>query len=112
MELGVCLGGPDVALPAVAGLHFVEYAAARVLDPNVSDKEWAAVRDRILAGPLPVPVCNLFFPPDMPLVGPQRDPSRAATHAEKIFDRLASIGARVQVFGSGGAPFRRPGSGG
>lgn len=103
MEFGICYGELDLSACAAAGFDYCELAAARVLDPGVSDREWAATRDRILSAALPVPVCNLFFPGDLKLVGPERDLARAVEYADKVFQRLEAIGGRVQVFGSGGA---------
>ena len=103
MEWGICFGETDTTAIAAAGYDYVEHPAARLLDVSLSDDEWAPVRDRILGAALPVPVCNLFFPGDMKLVGPDRDPGRAVAYADRLFGRLVAIGATIQVFGSGGA---------
>jgi len=103
MKLGVCYGNPDTAQIAAAGFDYVEYPTAALFGPDKTGDERRATRDAILAAPLPAPVCNLFFPGDMHLVGPERDPQRAVEYADAVFDDLRAIGTRIQVFGSGAA---------
>lgn len=102
MQWGVCSNVDGVPACAEAGYDYVELATARdVAAPG--DDEWLAAADRIRALPLPVPVCNLFFPGDLRLVGPNRDHGHAVEYAGRAFERLREIGTKVQVFGSGGA---------
>ncbi len=105
MQFGACLGG-DFAfaeLCAKAGCDYVEMAAAAVLEPQKSESEWSENRDKLLSLPLPLPVLNLFFAPDIVLVGPDRDLERAADYAEVLLERAKLVGAGIQVFGSGKA---------
>jgi len=103
MKLGVCYGDPDTAQIAAAGFDYVEHPTAALFGPDKTDDERRAARDAVLSAPLPVPVCNLFFPGDMKLVGPERELDRAVEYADAVFEELRAIGARVQVFGSGAA---------
>ena len=103
MNLGVCYGSPDTARIAEAGFDYVEYPTAALFGPAKDDEEHQAAREAILASPLPAPVCNLFFPGDMTLVGPDRELDRAVEYADAVFEQLQAIGTRIQVFGSGAA---------
>jgi len=103
MNLGVCYGSPDTARIAEAGFDYVEYPTAALFGPAKDDEEHQAAREAILASPLPAPVCNLFFPGDMTLVGPDRELDRAVEYADAVFEHLRAIGTRIQVFGSGAA---------
>jgi len=47
--------------------------------------------------------CNNFFPPSLPLTGPEANLVAALDYAGRAFERAARLGARVVVFGSSGA---------
>ncbi|NIA20375.1 MAG: TIM barrel protein [Anaerolineaceae bacterium] len=102
MQIGIC--GIDHAQAARdAGFDYIEPAAARHLMPGADDAEWAPLRDQLLALPLPVRACNLFLAGEAKLFGPRRDLHRLADYADTLFSRLAEVGGKVQVFGSGKA---------
>ena len=103
MQLGLCTNLGDLAAVAAAGYEYVERATALAFKVGAAESEWPPVRDGILAAPLPTPVCNLFFPGQLKLVGPERDQGRAIEYADQALARVAEIGATIQVFGSGGA---------
>ncbi len=103
MQIGICHGEIDTTACAEAGYDYVEHPAARTLRSTEADADWPAIRDRILAAPLPTPVVNQFFPGDVKLVGPERDLDAAVDYVGILFDRVKSIGGEVQVFGSGAA---------
>jgi sugar phosphate isomerase/epimerase len=89
--------------PAAAEFDFVELPTVAALAPSQSDAEWEPTRDALLALPKPRLVCNQFYPGDAHLVGPERDLGWAMEWADRVFERLALIGGRVQVLGSGKA---------
>jgi sugar phosphate isomerase/epimerase len=100
-KFGVCVNIAEARLPAAAEFDFVELTALAALEPDKSDAEWAARCDELLALPLPRLACNQFFPGGAHLVGPERDLVWATEWADRVFERLARIGGRVQVLGSG-----------
>lgn len=105
MQVGICLGR-DIDFAgqcAEAGYDYIEMAAAYILDPRQDDAQWAPTRDKLLEIPLPLPVLNLLFAPDLTLVGPKRDTNQNLEFAEKVFERARLVGAGTIVFGSGKA---------
>ncbi len=48
-------------------------------------------------------VCNLFFPGDIRLTGPDFDKDKIATYAKKALSRAANLGFKKFVLGSGGS---------
>lgn len=103
VELGLCTNQADLASVAAAGYDYLERATAMGLKVGAAESEWAPVRAAILAAALPTPVCNLFFPNDLKLVGPQRDLARTLDYVDQALTRIVEIGAAIQVFGSGRA---------
>lgn len=69
----------------------------------MSDREFAAFLARVKAGKV-VPLCaNCLVPGDLRLTGPEVDFDKIRAHAAAVFARLAEIGVKTVVFGSGKA---------
>ena len=101
VQVGYCAGLKDVSAAKRAGFDYIELSTTEIAALTDADFESAvaAVTD---AG-LPVPVTNLFLPPTLKVTGPEADPARQMAYVTKAFDRLARLGVRIVVFGSGGA---------
>lgn len=103
MEFGVCYRGPSTDAIAAAGFEYVERQTGIVLNPAMSEQEWNESRATILGAGLPTPVFNLFVPGELKTVGPERDLPALVEYADVVLERAAAVGARIQVFGSGGS---------
>jgi sugar phosphate isomerase/epimerase len=104
MQIGLCTRELDTGAYAEAGIDYVERATAFAFGPaNVPAKAWVETLKAVTDSALPTPVCNLFFPPKMKVVGPDRDLSQTLDYVGVVLDRLRDVGAEIQVFGSGGA---------
>ncbi len=86
---------------AAVGFDYLELPVARFA--VVSDAEFESIRQRVKATGLAVESCNDFFPPDLKLVGPTADSAKILTYAAQALSRAALLGAKIVVFGSGGA---------
>lgn len=85
-----------------AGCDFAEFGVGMVA-PELPEKTFEEFR-RVLAGSSLVAECyNSFIPPDVRLVGPERDPSRIERYVAVAIERVAATGGKVIVFGSGSA---------
>jgi sugar phosphate isomerase/epimerase len=83
------------------GADFVVEQVARLLMPDRPDADFAPVRERVAAAPLPVLGCNSFLrDPRLRCTGPDADHPRVLAFAETAFRRLAAIGGEYIVFGS------------
>ena len=83
------------------GADFVVEQVARLLIPDRPDADFAAMRERVAASPLPVLGCNSFLrDPRLRCTGPDADHPRVLAFAETAFRRFASIGGEYIVFGS------------
>lgn len=83
------------------GADFLVEEVARFLMPDQPDADFAAVRERVAAAPLPVLGCNSFLRDRrLRCTGPDADHPRVLAFAETAFRRLAAVGGEYIVFGS------------
>lgn len=83
------------------GFDFVEFPVATVT--GVSDDEYAYLRNALRRAALRPEAFNCFIPGNLKIVGPDVDMAALRAHVEKAITRAAECGAKVIVFGSGGA---------
>ncbi len=88
-----------------------DYAELRVVDliPDQDDTAYAPIRRRIEAAGLTPEAFNVFVPPHHPVVGPNRDLAALRAYVTTAMARMRALGARLVVFGSGGARSTPPG---
>ncbi|MBE5766820.1 MAG: sugar phosphate isomerase/epimerase [Clostridiales bacterium] len=101
VRLGIC--GPIENIEAVAkiGYDYLETGLIRLYE--ASDEEFAQLCARVDNAPIKVEVFNGMLPGTLKVVG--KDVNAQALHAylDKAFSRASRLGAKVIVFGSGGA---------
>ena len=100
MLLGCCVRSvDDIALVAAAGLAYYELPVARLVmeaeDVTTLERQVQAFAIRPLA-------YNVLFPADLPLLD-EAAASQVQRYVAEAFRRLARLGGRVVVFGSGQA---------
>lgn len=98
MRFGVCTM-PD-KLPQIldAGYDYIEPGFARIA--AMSERDFAAARDAVLASPLRAEAFNMFFPGDISLYDDSA-PDRVAAYCAQGFARAAALGGKIAVIGSG-----------
>lgn len=121
MRFGVCLPG-NFTLPnspaegcieqiraLVDGYRFIQEVGYDYIEfgvgnfANFSEEDMAKAVAFYEKGLLKVEACNGFIPGTLPLVGDQADLAAVRAYLEKVLPRMASVGVKVVVFGSGGA---------
>jgi sugar phosphate isomerase/epimerase len=102
MRFGVCAGLDKAALLAQAGYDYIELSASGELVPDEDDASWAVHRAAIEAAPLPAETFNLFLR-GLKVTGSEADPTRLEPYVHTALARAAQVGAKLIVFGSGGA---------
>ena len=111
MRIGCCTGsfssledpvGKNV-LPLLkcAGYDYAELPLCAVME--LSEEEFQELLNVVTASGTPVEACNSFFPGSLRLTGPDRAPSEITAYLKKAFQRIAQLGVKRLVFGSGGA---------
>ncbi len=106
MKLGVCASPYELPLIRELGFDYIEMNFSAIT--TASEEDFRAMATAVEREGLPAEACNGFFPGDMILhptaTHSPGDILRAvAAYAERGFARMASLGARVAVLGSGKA---------
>lgn len=101
VQVGYCTSYKNVAAAKAAGFDYVEVGTSEIAGLSEADFN-AAVRDVRVVG-LPIPAANLFLPATLKVTGPEIDRDQQRTYVTRALDRLAHLGVRIVVFGSGGA---------
>src|SRR5262245_13682297 len=101
VQVGYCAALKDVPAAKSAGFDYVELSTTEIA--ALSDADFENTVKTLAAVGLPVPVTNLFLPAALKVTGPEADTSRQMAYVAKAFDRVARLGVRIVVFGSGGA---------
>lgn len=101
MKIGICGGFDLLEKAAKAGYDYLEPTVVSVA--ALSDLEFEALRARVASAPIPCDAFNVLLPGDLKVVGPEADSDKIAEYFERALPRVASLGAKIVVFGSGGA---------
>jgi sugar phosphate isomerase/epimerase len=101
IPIGYCTPLKNVAAAKAAGFDYVELATTEVA--ALSEGDFAAAAATLGSAGLPTPVSNLFLPATLKVTGPEIDTAAQAAYVSKAFERVARLGVRIVVFGSGGA---------
>ncbi len=111
MKFGICLnmnatGSDGTGIEAIEkiaaiGYDYVELPLAEMA--ALPEEEFQALVLRVRAAGIPCESCNNFFPKTMRLTGETADHAGALKYTEAALTRAETLGAKVVVFGSGGA---------
>jgi len=102
MRIGICASLANLADAKEAGFVFGELTAGAVV-PFKDEAEFAPLRAEILSAPLPIEAVNCFVPAQLKVVGPEVDFPALTSYMDITLRRISEIGAKIMVFGSGGA---------
>lgn len=112
MQFGFCVYHDELSKRAVYGTDYVELRADRLAD--ASEEEFRAFRRDVEAGLYQTYSCNGLIHRRFRMTGEDADLPGIKEYCKFSFDRLAQLGVKVLVFGSGpakhvpeGFPFER-----
>ncbi len=95
MKIGACISVDRLETAARIGFDYAELAVTAV--NSLSETQLKALK----ASPIPIETFNCLFPGDLPLI--QSEDAQIRSYLNPAFEKLASIGGKLVVFGSGGA---------
>lgn len=114
MKLGCCVGAKQLIGEAglarleerlewfaSIGCDFVELGVSWI--ESLLEEEFTALQGALSRSAVKAPVCNLFVPAKLRIVGPERDVPALRAYVQRALDRVAAIECRYVVFGSGAA---------
>ncbi len=102
MRIGICTGVEHVAAAAEAGFVYVELTVGAVC-PTEGEAAFQAAAARLAALPLPAEAFNCFLPGTLHVTGSDVDLPAVGAYMETALRRVAAVGGKIVVFGSGGA---------
>lgn len=102
MKFGVCAPLEAAAFLRDAGYDYIELTVVSLM-PEKSDEECRELLQQVSGSPLPAEAFNVFLPGDLKITGPEVDSERLERYLQSSLKRVADLGGRVVVFGSGGA---------
>lgn len=102
MRYGCCANPDGIAAVAAAGFDYCELPA-RALLPREDDRAALASLNVLSRAPIALEAYNQLIPADLPIVGPQADHHALRDYLQRAFGRMAQLGGRVAVLGSGAA---------
>ena len=101
MKLGICTTVENIEKAAAYGFDYIEIGVASV--SGISDQAFEACREKVLAASIKVEAANGMLPGSFRVTGEKADHGEITDYVKKAFPRLAALGCRIVVFGSGGA---------
>ena len=101
VQVGFCTPLANVDAAKAAGFDYVELSTSEIA--GLSDNAFEEAAAHIRQAGISTPAANLFLPATVKVTGPAIDPEQQLAYVRKAFARLARLGTRIVVFGSGGA---------
>jgi sugar phosphate isomerase/epimerase len=101
VAIGYCTSWKNAAAAKAAGFDYVELGTSEIA--ALSDAEFEAAARSLAGTGLPTPAANLFLPATLKVTGPDVDRAAQTAYVDRALDRVATLGVRLVVFGSGGA---------
>lgn len=102
IPIGICASPAQVSALA-DDYDYLEPALSSELVPLEDEAAFQPRQEALAHSPLPARAFNLFVPGDVKLVGPEADWDQIERYVAQATARARTVGARVIVFGSGGA---------
>lgn len=104
MKFGICTAPDNLSLVTQQGFDYIEPGVSGVLRPHESEPpELETLEKTFAASTVRAQAFNVLLPGTLRVVGPDRDVAALERYLETACLRASRLGARVLVFGSGGA---------
>ena len=101
MKVGICTAIGNVRKMEEFGFDYIESPVVKT--SAMEEKEFTEAVRLVEGSSLRCEAFNVLFPGDIRLTGPDVDPNKIREYLRKAFPRISRLGAKVAVFGSGGA---------
>ncbi|MCM8901793.1 sugar phosphate isomerase/epimerase [Caldicoprobacter algeriensis] len=101
MKIGVCTGVENIKKMEDIGFDYIEPSVVSIAKMN--DEEFNAAMNLVDGSNIKCEAFNVLFPGNIRLTGSEVDEGGIKDYLERAFARVSRLGAKVIVFGSGGA---------
>jgi len=102
-ELGIILPLEQDSLAYASGFRMLGESVGRMLSPSLTGEQFADNLQRIKKAKCKVVLCNIFFPGNIKIAGPDVNETRVLGYADSVFSRAKTAGIGLIVLGSGTA---------
>jgi sugar phosphate isomerase/epimerase len=106
-QLGIVYRLEQDSLVYASGFRLIGESVGRMLSPSVTEEQFQQNIVRIKNAKCKVFLCNVFFPGNIKIAGPDVDENRVLSYADTVLSRAKIAGVPCIVLGSGG-PRRLP----
>lgn len=101
--LGMVASLSDDSLLYASGFRLTGTSVSNLLGPNVSEEEFHAKLQSIKTARCKVYMCNVLFPGNLKIAGPEVDERKVMEHLTFVLARAKKAGIKKLILGSGGA---------
>ena len=101
MKVGICTAVENIKKMEAIGFDYIEPSVVSIV--KMSDEEFEAAVKLVEGSGIKCEAFNVLFPGDVRLTGPGVDEKAMEGYLKSAFPRVSRLGAKVIVFGSGGA---------
>ncbi len=102
-QLGIIAPLEQDSLAYASGFRMIGESVGRMLSPSLAEDQFAENLQRIKRARCKVALCNIFFPGNIKIAGPDVNESRVLGYADTVFSRAKKAGINLIVLGSGAA---------
>jgi len=102
-ELGIIAPLEQDSLAYASGFRMLGESVGRMLSPSLTGEQFAENLQRIKKAKCKVVLCNIFFPGNIKIAGPDVNETRVLGYADSVFSRAKTAGIGLIVLGSGTA---------
>lgn len=102
-KLGMMASLDKDSLLYASGFEMQGESVGRMLGPSLTEAEFQTNVQRINNAKTKLYVCNVFFPSELKIAGPEVNEKKVLAYADQVFRRAKKAGVPVIVLGSGGA---------
>ncbi len=101
-KLGIASSIVNDSILYHSGFSLIGESVSRMVSPRLSEAQFQNNMKTVKNLKCQIYMCNVFFPADIKLVGPELDEKRVLSYADTVFRRAKSLGVYAIVLGSGG----------
>jgi sugar phosphate isomerase/epimerase len=101
--LGMVASLSDDSLLYASGFRLIGTSVSNLLGPNVSEEQFMDNLQKVKAARCKVYMCNVLFPGNLKIAGPEVEEGKVLEHLTFILGRAKKAGIKKLVLGSGGA---------
>lgn len=102
-KLGIATSLDQDSLAYSSGFRMITESAQKILSPNLTEEEFQVNLKKIKSAKCKVMTCNLFFPGNIKIAGPDVDEEKVLAYTDVLLSRAKQAGVKFIVLGSSGS---------